>query len=89
MSEETQISAVVSRSTKELLDRYVRATGVKKGYLIEQALAHHLRALQELPADVIIRPRLVVSVESGRRLAESIRRAKPTQDLRDLMRDGD
>src|SRR3990172_1454186 len=30
MEDETQISALVSRTTKELLERHVRATGVKR-----------------------------------------------------------
>lgn len=38
MEKETQISAFVSQSTRDLLQKHVRATGVKKGYLVEQAL---------------------------------------------------
>ncbi|HEX8441676.1 hypothetical protein [Archangium sp.] len=49
---ETQISAYVSDTTKELVERYVEAHGVKKGRLIEEALLHHLQALRELPADL-------------------------------------
>jgi hypothetical protein len=89
MDRETQISAVVSETTKELLERHVRATGVKKGYLVEQALRHHLQALQELPADVIVRPRLVVTRKSGAKLLKEIEKAEPTEALRDLLRDGD
>ena len=40
-------------SDRDLLDRYVRTTGVKKGHLLEEALLHHLRALDALPADVM------------------------------------
>jgi len=87
--QDTQISAVVSETTKELLERHVRATGVKKGYLIEQALRHHLQALQELPTDVVIRPALVVTRRSGSALLEQIEKAEPTEALRDLLRDGD
>jgi hypothetical protein len=89
MKQETQISAVVSETTKELLERHVRATGVKKGYLVEQALRHHLQALQELPADVIVHPRLVVTRKSGATLLKEIEKAEPTEALRDLLRDGD
>jgi hypothetical protein len=89
MEKETQISAVISQATKELLERHVRATGVKKGHLVEQALRHHLRALQELPADVIIHPRLVVTRKSGEAILKEIEKAKPTEALRDLLRDGD
>jgi hypothetical protein len=89
MDKATQISALVSQETKELLERHVRATGVKKGHLVEQALRHHLRALQELPADVIVHPRLVVTRKSGKAMVEQMEQGKPTDALRDLMRDGD
>jgi len=89
MDKETQISALVSRTTKDLLDRHVRATGVKKGHLVEQALRHHLQALQELPADIIVHPKLVVNRKSGEAILKQIESGKPTAALRDLMRDGD
>jgi hypothetical protein len=89
MEKETQISALVSQATRDLLERFVRATGVKKGHLVEQALRHHLQALQDLPADVIIHPKLVVSRESGEAILKEIAKAKPTEALRALLRDGD
>ena len=89
MESATQISALVSRTTKELLERLVRATGVKKGYLVEQALRHHLQALQELPADVIVHPTLVVTRKSGKTILQQTARGKPSRALRSLMRDGD
>lgn len=89
MDKDTQISAVVSETTRELLERYVRATGVKKGHLVEQALRHHLQALQELPADVIVRPTLVLTRKSGETVLKEIGAARPTDALRDLLRDGD
>jgi hypothetical protein len=88
MEPETQISALVSRTTKELLERHVRATGVKKGHLVEQALRHHLQALQELPADVVIHPRLVVTRTSGAAILRQIEKGKPAAALRKLLRDG-
>ena len=87
MERETQISALVSRTTRDLLERHVRATGVKKGHLVEQALRHHLRALQELPTDVVVHPKLVVIRKSGEEILKHIRRGKPTAALRDLLRD--
>ena len=72
MEKETQISALVSAATKELLERHLRATGVKKGHLVEQALRHHLQALQELPADVIGHPKLVVTRKSGEAILKEI-----------------
>ena len=88
MEQETQISAIVSRTTKELLERHVRATGVKKGHLVEQALRHHLQALQDLPADIVVHPKIVVTRKSGEAILKQIENPKPSAALRRLMRDG-
>ena len=87
MNRETQISAIVSRTTSDLLERHVRATGMKKGRLVEQALRHHLRALQELPADVLVHPKLVVTRKSGEAILRQIQRGKSVPALRRLLRD--
>lgn len=89
MPKETQISALISETTRELLEKHVRATGVKKGHLVEQALLHHLRALEDLPAEFIIHPRIVVSRKTGKAILEQMKSAEPTPALRKLMRDGD
>ena len=88
MERETQISALVSRATSDLLERHVRATGVKKGHLVEQALRHHLQALQELPADVVVHPKLLVTRKSGQAILKQLRTGKPTAALRDLLAEG-
>ena len=85
MERETQISALVSRATSDLLERHVRATGVKKGHLVEQALRHHLQALQELPADVVVHPKLLVTRKSGQAILKQLRTGTPTAALRDLL----
>jgi hypothetical protein len=85
-----QISAEISQGTKQLLERYSRAHGVKKQFLIENALLHHIQALEELPASAIVPPRLVVSAASGRKIAKLVsKRQKPTRTLVELMRGGD
>ena len=87
MARSTQISAPISRETKELLERQSKATGVKKGHLIESALRYHLRALQELPADALVPARIVLTRRSFEQIVERIRSpGKPTKELRDLMR---
>jgi hypothetical protein len=86
---ETQVSAQISETTRELLERHARRAGVKKGHLIEQALLHHLQALDELPADYIVHPRLVVSRKTGAELLRRAQAAEPTPALRDLLSDGD
>ncbi|MDI6687473.1 MAG: hypothetical protein QME06_04545 [Desulfobacterales bacterium] len=84
----TQISAYISAESKDLVERYVRARGVKKGFLVESALLHHLQALEELPADVIIPPRLVVSRESGEAILEQLEKpSEPTDAMKALFKD--
>jgi hypothetical protein len=89
MVKATQISALISATTRERLEKHVRASGLKKGHLVEQALLHHLQALEALPADVIVHPRIVVTRQSFEKVVEQMETATPTQALRDLMRDGD
>ena len=81
----TQISANISPETRDRLERYVRARGLKKGFVIEQALLHHLRAISELPEEVVIPPRLVVTSASGERLLERLdAREAPNRAMREL-----
>ena len=89
MEKQIQIAAFISPTTKDLLERHSRTTGVKKGHLVEQALQHYLVALEQLPADVIVSPRLVVTRQSGEAILRQSQAGKPTKALRDLMRDGD
>jgi hypothetical protein len=91
MARATQISAPISNETKELLEQHVKATGVKKGRLIEAALRYHLRALHDLPADVLVPPGLVLTRRSFEQVVERLRSpGQPTSELRDLMTgDGD
>lgn len=87
-----QISAHISEETRDQLERYADAHGMKKAALIEQALLHHLQAMRELPADVVIPPRLELTAGSFADVAERIvRPRKPAKALRDLMaaRSGD
>ncbi len=69
-SDPVQISAFITAETKSRLEAYVREHGVKKSFLIERALQHHLAALEEIPADVVIPPALVITKASGAKLAE-------------------
>ena len=87
MEKECQISALVSPATRVLLEQHVRATGMKKGRLVEQALLHHLRALQDLPADAMILPRLTVSRRSGEGIVERLSTPpRPAKRLRALLK---
>ena len=91
MAKETQISAQISETTRERMEKHVRRTGVKKGHLVEQALLHHLQALEEIPAEYIIHPRVVVSRKTFEEMMDKAENPNPTPALRELMRsrDGD
>jgi hypothetical protein len=87
-TEQAKISASVAPETRTRLERFARRHGLRKGQVIEAALLHHLQAFQELPADVIVPPRLVVTAASGQRLLERLTQAdEPTAVMRELFRD--
>ena len=79
------MSASISPRTRDRLERYVRARGLKKGFVIEQALLHHLEALAELPEEAVIPPRLVVDRPTGeqilRRIDSGERPSKAMEEL--------
>ncbi|SKA93959.1 hypothetical protein SAMN02745130_03606 [Thiothrix eikelboomii] len=82
----TQISAYISEETKGQMESYVKRKGVTKAFLIENALQHFLQALRELPEDLIVPARLVVSEASLERIAERLNQDEdPTPALRALM----
>lgn len=83
-----QISAHISEETKERLERFVRRTGRTRARVIEDALLQHLQALEELPADVIVPARAVLSADSAEHVRDSIARPpEPTEDMKRLFDD--
>ncbi len=88
MSTTTQVSAYISEETKAEVEAYVKRHGVKKAFLIEEALQHHLQALREIPEDLIIPSRLVLTSEAMTEIAERItQKEQPTEALIALFRD--
>ena len=84
----TRISARISKETKAELEAYVRQKGVKKAFLIEEALRHHLRALSEIPEDLVIPGRLVLTPKSMERVADRIECDETaTEGLESLLRE--
>ena len=82
-----QISANISNETKENMERYSTAYGVKKGFLIENALEHYLQALQEIPEEFIVPTKIVLSDESFQQVTEMMEHPpKPDDALKELMR---
>ena len=88
MSTNTQVSAYISEETKAQVEAYVKSHGVKKAHLIEEALQHHLQALREIPEDLIIPSRLVLTNEAMAKVVERIAgEDQPTEALKSLFRE--
>lgn len=87
MRQTTQVSAVISSVTKDRLDRYVEASGMKKTRVIEDALSFHLRALDEIPAEFIISPTMVLTRESAERVLRELESTvEPSGALQTLLK---
>ncbi len=87
MNDQSQISATVSAATKEKLDRFAESHGLKKNFVVEQALLYFMEARRELPDEALIPARLVVDDEAFDRVVAQLESpAAPTETLRELMR---
>ena len=87
MSDQSQVSATISAATKEKLDRFTESHGLKKNFVVEQALLYFMEARRELPDEALIPTRIVLSDEAFDRVVTSMEQpAKPTAALRELMR---
>lgn len=83
----THISAYISNETNASVENYVKKSGINKGFLIEEALLHHLQALKEVPQDVIIPTRIQLTDSSMEQLLELLENTpEPTPELTTLMR---
>ena len=81
-----QISAYISDDTKALVEAYSKKSGVKKCFLIEDALLHYLQALKEFPLDVIIPAKIMLTDGSMKKLVDIINNPpSPTESLKQLM----
>lgn len=84
---DVQISGFIPEDVRDDFERLVKSRGLKKGYVLEQALRHHLRALREIPEEFIIPATVVLSEESFKGLLRQLKsRSKPTNTLKKLMR---
>ena len=81
-----QISAYVSDETKNDMEHYSATYGVKKGYIIENAIEHYLQALHEIPQEFIVPAKMTLSDASFDTLLQSVKNPpKPTELLKGLM----
>jgi len=87
MSDQSQISATVSAATKERLDRFTESHGLKKNYVVEQALLYFMEARTALPDEALVPARLVLDDKAFDRVVDLLDRPPaPTDALRELMR---
>lgn len=90
MSKQSQISANISVATKERLDRFTESHGLKKNFVVEQALLFFMEARRELPDEALVPTRILLDSEGFDRVATLLLEpAPPTDALRDLMRGRD
>jgi hypothetical protein len=87
MSSQSQISATISAATKEKLDRFTESQGLKKNFVVEQALLYYMESRRELPDEAFIPARIVVDDDTFGRLVKLIEQPPAgTKALRELMR---
>lgn len=87
MSVQSQVSATISAATKEKLDRFTESHGLRKNYVVEQALLFFMEARTELPDEALIPARIVLEDAHFDRLVQAIGSPPaPTEALRELMR---
>lgn len=87
MPTEAQVSATISAATKDKLDRFTEQLGLKKNFVVEQALLFFMESRRELPDEAFVPTRLVLDDE---RFDELVARldapGAPTDRLVELMR---
>jgi S-adenosylmethionine:diacylglycerol 3-amino-3-carboxypropyl transferase len=84
-----QVSATISSTTKEQLDRFTEEFGLKKNFVVEQALLYFMASRRELPDEAFIPTRLVLDDDSFDKVVARLKAdPSPTAALRELMRGG-
>lgn len=87
MSGQAQISATISEATKEKLDRFTESHGLKKNFVVEQALLYFMEARRDLPDEALIPTRLMMEDKAFDRLVDLLQGLpEPTEALHELMR---
>ncbi len=88
MSTTTQVSAYISAETKAEVEAYVKRRGVKKAYFDgRRGAAAPPSGIAEIPEDLIISSRLVLTEDAMAEIADRIRQEdQPTEALKTLFR---
>jgi uncharacterized protein (DUF1778 family) len=87
MPTEAQVSATISAETKEKLDRFTEQLGLKKNFVVEQALLFFMESRRELPDEAFIPTRLVLDdAQFDALVARLAAPLAPSDQLVELMR---
>lgn len=78
-----QLSATISATTKEQLDRFTEEFGLKKNFVVEQALLYFMASRRELPVEAFTSTRLVLDDDSFDKVVARLKsEPSPTAALR-------
>ena len=81
-----QILAYISNDTKEKMEAYSKAYGIKENYLVENALNYYLQALNEIPEEFIISTKISITKDSYESVIDLLKKPQqPTKELKELM----
>ncbi len=87
MRDEAQVSATIATTTRDRLDRFTEQLGLKKNFVVEQALLYYMEARRELPDEAFVPTRLVLTDTAYDQLSARLQQdAPPTDALVELMR---
>ena len=79
-----QISAYIKDDIKQRMEDYSSKTGIKKGFIIQNALSYYLNVVNDIPANQIVPTDIVLSQNEFERL-EQMHDKEPTKELKELL----
>ncbi len=87
LSNQSQISAIISAATKDKLDRFTESQGIEKNFVVEQALLFFMEARCELSDEALVPVRIVLADDDFDWVVRMLDEPPaPTGELRELMR---
>lgn len=72
----TQLSAAITVETKEKLDRFTDELGLKKNFVVEQALLFFMEARRTLPDEALAPARIVLENRPFDGVADRLERSR-------------
>ena len=78
-----QISAYIQDDIKEKIEKYSSSHGLKKAFIIENAIEHYLQALHEIPNNILLPSSLTVIQKTYDKI-EQLNDKEPNDKLKAL-----